>query len=92
MLWPRSRSLQDSGLRRVSRGRSALLLGVGVAGFLVVPLVTSAMGMNWPSVFRECTAAAHRIQVLVFGRTFATWVGWNLWDFVLFLGPPLTLV
>jgi hypothetical protein len=47
--------------------------------------------MQWPAVFRECTAAAQRIQVLVFGRRYSTWVGWNLWDFALFLGPPLAL-
>ena len=32
--------------------------------------------------FREATAAAHHVQVVVHGRRFATWVGWNLVDFV----------
>jgi hypothetical protein len=47
--------------------------------------------MNWPAVFREATVAARRIQELVFGRRYETWVGWNLWDFALFLGPPLVV-
>jgi hypothetical protein len=64
----------------------------GVAGLAVVPAAAAAAGLDWPAVVRECLAGAHRVQVLVHGRDFATWVRWNLWDFALFLGPPLALV
>jgi hypothetical protein len=92
MLWLDSRREDPGGYRCVPAGRLALHLLAGLAGLLVVPVWTSALGMQWPAVFRECTAAAHRIQVLVFGRHYSTWVGWNLWDFALFLGPALTVV
>ena len=73
--------------------RRTLALGAaGLAGSLVVPFVAAALGMNWIAVFREATKGAHRVQVLVFERTYSTWVGWNLWDFFLFLGFPLAVV
>ncbi|MBZ0266694.1 hypothetical protein K8I85_00925, partial [bacterium] len=52
----------------------------------------SVMGLDWIAVFRECLVAAERVQSLGHGRRYATWVVWNLWDFALFLGIPLTVV
>jgi len=72
--------------------RQALrIAGAGLAGFALVIGATAALGLNWPAVFRESLAAAHRVQVEQHGRTYGTWVGWNLWDFALFVGFPLTL-
>lgn len=72
-------------------GRISVLATAAVLGFGVALAVPAAAGMDWPAVARECFAAAHRVQVLVHGRDYATWVRWNLWDFALFLGPPLVL-
>lgn len=72
-------------------GRSAALALASIAGFAVVPGTAAAAGLDWPAVVRQCFAAAHTVQVLVHGRDFGTWVRWNLWDFALFLGPPLTI-
>jgi hypothetical protein len=91
MFWLGSRSGDAAPRPRLTARRCTMILVAGGAGLLVLPVWTSALGMQWPAVFRECTAAAQRIQVLVFGRRYSTWVGWNLWDFVLFLGPPLAL-
>jgi hypothetical protein len=71
--------------------RAAVLLAMGAAGLAVVPLVTIAMGMDWPAVFREATKAAHHVQVVVFGRQYSTWVFGNLVDFFVFLGPALAV-
>jgi hypothetical protein len=70
-------------------GRSVVLAVGAVAGFAVVPVIAAVAGLDWPAVARECFAAAHRVQAQVHGRDYATWVRWNLWDFALFLGPPL---
>jgi hypothetical protein len=72
-------------------GRFLLLATAALLGFAAVPMVTSALGMNWPAVFREATEAAYRVQVQIHGREYSTWVLWNLWDFALFLGPPLVV-
>jgi hypothetical protein len=90
-IWLGARSAGPRQPWRLLLRRVVLLLVAGLAGLLVVPVVTTWLGMQWPAVFRECLAAAHRVQVLVFGRRYSTWVGWNLWDFVLFLGPPLAV-
>jgi hypothetical protein len=74
-----------------TRGQLVRLAFAGVAGFAVVPAITTAVGMNWPAVFRESSAAAERFQNVIFGREYSTWVIGNLWDFVLFLGPPLAI-
>jgi hypothetical protein len=71
--------------------RGAVLGLAAAAGLAVVPAWTTAIGMDWPAVFREATGAAHRVQVLVHGRRYTTWVVWNVVDFVLFLGPGLAL-
>jgi len=62
-----------------------------LAGFVAAIAIPAALGMNWLEVFRECMAGAHRIQVLILGRQYATWVGWNLVDYALFLGPALAI-
>jgi hypothetical protein len=64
---------------------------LAILGFAIVPSGFAAAGLDWPAVVRECFAAARRVQVLVHGRDYATWVRWNLWDFALFLGPPLAI-
>ena len=69
--------------------RSASLAAGALAGFAIVPGIAAGAGLDWPAVIRECLAAAHRVQVQIHGRDYATWVRWNLWDFALFLGPPL---
>lgn len=71
--------------------QSVSLAVASLAGLAVVPGMAAAAGLDWPAVVRECFAAAHTVQVLVHGRHFATWVRWNLWDFALFLGPPLVI-
>lgn len=78
----------------VLAGRARRLMRSGVAalaGFLAAAAIPTALGMNWLEVFRECMAGAHRIQVLILGRQYSTWVGWNLVDYALFLGPALTI-
>jgi hypothetical protein len=65
---------------------------VAFAGFVAAIAIPAALGMNWPEVFRACMEGAHRIQVLILGRQYSTWVGWNLVDYALFLGPALTMV
>jgi hypothetical protein len=71
--------------------RFATLSIAALVGLAIVPAVTAALGMNWSAVFREATAAAHHVQVVVFGRQYSTWVVQNLVDFVVFLGPPLAV-
>jgi len=80
--------------RGVPMPKPAKIAGIaaaGLVGLATVPVAMALAGMDWPAVVRECFAAAHRVQVLVQGRDYATWVRWNLWDFALFLGPPLVL-
>jgi hypothetical protein len=82
------------GVGAASQGRTARLLRNGIvamAGFVAVAAIPAALGMNWPEVFRECMTGAHRIQVLILGRQYSTWVGWNLVDYTLFLGPALAI-
>lgn len=75
------------------RGRFVLrLAAAGAAGFALPIVILGLMGLDWMAVFRECLAAAERVQKLGHGRRYATWVWWNLWDFALFLGFPLTIV
>jgi hypothetical protein len=76
---------------RPDKNRSRLILACAVAGALLALAIPVALGMNWPAVVRECLEGAYRVQVLIFGRRFSTWVRWNLADFTLFLGPPLAL-
>ncbi len=72
--------------------RRLVMLGAAAALGLATALAVPAMlGMNWPAVVRECLAGAHRVQVLIYERSYSTWVGWNLVDFVLFLGPPIAV-
>lgn len=82
------------GVRRgdpLPNGRQVARIAVGGGvGFLFPVLAVAAAGMNWFAVFRECLTAADRVQTL-HGRRYSTWVVWNLWDFTLFLGPPLTV-
>jgi len=75
------------------RPRSALrLAAAGLAGVALPVGLLAAMGLDWIAVFRECLVAADRVQTLGHGRLYSTWVVWNLWDFALFLGVPLTIV
>jgi hypothetical protein len=76
----------------ISRRKLLTIAGGSFLGLLSVPALTSLLGMNWPAVFREATSAAHRVQVMIHGREYSTWVVWNLWDFALFLGPPLSVL
>ena len=80
------RARQGSGIP-VARGAS--ILGAALAGFLVLPAVIAAAGLDWFAVFRKCVEAAHRVQVHIHGREFSTWLVWNLVDFALFLSWPL---
>jgi len=84
------------GVRRgvpLPSGRKvARLAGAGAVGFLLPVLAVAGAGMDWLAVFRECLVAAARVQTEIHGRRYSTWVVWNLWDFVLFLGLPLTVV
>ena len=67
-------------------------IGFGaLAGFLLVPALTAMAGLDWIAVFAAANRNAHRVQVLVFKRAYSEWVVWNLWDFVLFLGPGLAI-
>jgi hypothetical protein len=75
-----------------SARRWLVLSGATVLGLLVVPILTTAHGMSWPAVWRSTTSAAHWILTDVLRRDYGTWVVWNLWDFVLFLGLPLAFV
>lgn len=68
-------------------GTALLAATLGLALALALP---AFLGMNWPAVARECFSGAHRIQVLIFHRTYSEWVARNLMDFALFLGPTLT--
>ncbi len=76
---------------KLSPARIAALLVTWAVGFLAALAIPAVLGMNWPAVVRECLAGAHRVQVLIFERHYSTWVGWNLADFALFLGPPLAI-
>jgi hypothetical protein len=67
------------------------LAAAGLAGAGVVAGATSALGMNWIAVFRECMEAARHVQMDVHGRVYSTWIVWNLADFALFLGPALVV-
>lgn len=71
------------------RGRTVRLGVAALAGISLPILLAALAGMDWLAVFRECVASAHRVQVLIHGREFSTWVAWNLWDFALFAGWPL---
>ncbi|HEV7518352.1 MAG TPA: hypothetical protein VGR07_18805 [Thermoanaerobaculia bacterium] len=71
--------------RERSAGVRAGLLG---AGFLA-PWGVLALAAGY-SPWRDFRVAitAHRAMAVV-TRSYATWVGWNLYDFALFLGPAL---
>jgi hypothetical protein len=69
--------------------RTGWLAATALAGTAVAMSAVAWLGMDWAAVFRECLAAARHVQVEVHGRSYATWVTWNLWDFALFLGWPL---
>ncbi len=69
--------------------RIVAILGGGLVGLAIPVGVVAAAGMDWLAVFRECVAAAHRVQVEIHGRVYSTWVLANLWDFTLFLGIGL---
>jgi hypothetical protein len=74
-----------------SAARTAWLVAAALAGTATVMSTVAWLGMDWAAVFRECMTAARRVQVEVHGRSHATWVTWNLWDFALFLGWPLAV-
>ncbi|MFN8179648.1 MAG: hypothetical protein U0167_17095 [bacterium] len=71
--------------------RTVSLAIAALAGFAAVPGAAAWGGLDWPSVTRECFRAAQVVQGLVHHRDYSTWVRWNLWDFALFLGPPLVV-
>jgi hypothetical protein len=89
-----------AGMAAVARGRrvpfpsaarTGLLAAAALGGVAAVIAGVAGLGMDWPAVFRECLKAARHVQVDVHGRSYGTWVGWNLWDFALFLGWPVTV-
>ncbi|HET9888011.1 MAG TPA: hypothetical protein VFR10_10905 [bacterium] len=79
------------GVGREPAGHARRIAAAAFAGFVAALAIPAALGMNWLEVFRECMAGAHRIQVLILGRQYSTWVAWNLVDYALFLGPALTM-
>jgi hypothetical protein len=76
----------------VTPRRATLLMGAGIAGLFVVPALTAGVGMNWPAVFERCMWHANQTQTVHARRIYSTWVGWNLVDFTLFVGPPIAIV
>ena len=83
----RRRRVPFPNTRRIALLAATTLTGAGAAMGAV-----AALGMDWAAVFRECLQAARHVQVDVHGRSYGTWVVWNLWDFALFLGWPVTVV
>jgi len=79
------------GVGREPSGHARRIAAAAFAGFVAALAIPAALGMNWLEVFHECMAGAHRIQVLILGRQYSTWVAWNLVDYALFLGPALAI-
>ncbi|MCA9753899.1 MAG: hypothetical protein KC591_17000, partial [Gemmatimonadetes bacterium] len=73
------------------RGRIAALAAATGLGFLVVPAIAAAHGLDWPAVYRECLRQADLVQRLRHHRTYWPWVAWNPVDWALFLGLPLAV-
>ncbi|MEA2692723.1 MAG: methylthioxylose transferase [Acidobacteriota bacterium] len=76
------------GWRARSGGVRAGLLG---AGFLV-PWIVLALATGYaPWRAFRVAISAHRTMAVV-TRSYSTWVGWNLYDFALLLGPAVALL
>jgi len=50
-----------------------------------------ALGINFPAIVRSALGAHREVTTHAFARTYARWLGWNLFDFWMFLGAGLGL-
>jgi hypothetical protein len=62
----------------------ASALGLFVLAFLL-------FGINYPAILASALGAHREVTTQAFARTYSRWLGWNLFDFWMFLGAGLGL-
>jgi hypothetical protein len=62
----------------------ASALGLFVLAFLL-------SGINYPAILASALGAHREVTTQAFARTYSRWLGWNLFDFWMFLGAGLGL-
>lgn len=62
---------------------------VGALGLFALAYLI--LGINFPAIMRSALAAHREVTTRVFARTYWRWLGWNLFDFWMFLGAGLGL-
>jgi hypothetical protein len=77
--------------REDGSGRSPWhVAGWWIAGALAVFVVAYlALGINFPAIVRSALGAHREVTTRAFARTYSRWLGWNLFDFWMFLGAGL---
>jgi len=61
----------------------------GALGVLAVAYL--ALGINFPAIMHSALGAHREVTTRAFARTYWRWLGWNLFDFWMFLGAGLGL-
>jgi hypothetical protein len=61
----------------------------GALGVLAVAYL--ALGINFPAIMQSALSAHREVTTRAFARTYWRWLGWNLFDFWMFLGAGLGL-
>jgi len=61
-----------------------------IAGALALfALAYLGLGINFPAIIRSALGAHREVTTRAFARTYSLWLGWNLFDFWMFLGAGL---
>ena len=58
-------------------------------GLALLALAYLALGINFPAIMRSALGAHRDVTTRAFARTYSLWLGWNLFDFWMFLGAGL---
>lgn len=62
-----------------------------VGAVVVLAVAYLALGINFPAIVRSALGAHRAVTTRAFARTYSRWLGWNLFDFWMFLGAGLGL-
>ena len=62
-----------------------------VASLAVFGLAYLLAGIDFPAIMKSALAAHREVTTRSFARTYSRWLGWNLFDFWMFLGAALGL-
>lgn len=63
-------------------------LGGAVSVFVLAFLI---LGINYPAILGSALGAHREVTTQAFARTYSRWLGWNLFDFWMFMGAGLGL-